>query len=131
MNPVRKALYNYLKNDTALVAAATGGIHHKVAPRGTKAPYLIYGRMSEVPMRTFDGPSLDKDVWMVKAVGEAEQAEDLDRIVQQLLDRATLFIPGKVSLDVYRLQVIDFSELVEGELIHHVGHEYKVDSEEG
>lgn len=130
-NPVRQALYNLLKSSPELVAACTNGMHHKKAPRGTQFPYLIYGRMSEVPVRTFDGPSLDKDVWMVKGVGEAEQAEGIDQLCRQLLDRATLFIAGRANLDLYRLSGFDYDETVEGEEVSHVGHEYKIDSEEG
>lgn len=129
MDPVRQALYDTLKNDKGLMALASG-VYLAKAPRSAVAPYIIYGRMSEVPTRTFDGPSLDKDVWMVKGVGEAAQAEDIALAVRQLLDRVTLPIAGKVSLDVYRVGRIEFSEDAEGEQIHHAGYEFKVDSEE-
>lgn len=130
MNPLRKALKELLSGDEALKKLATGGVHYKQAPKGAKPPYVIFGRMSEVPERAFDGPTLDHEVWMVKGVGEAAKVEDIDRRCRELLDNADLQIEGRRCLDVHRVGVIDFAETVEGERFDHVGHEYKIDSEE-
>lgn len=130
MNPVRRALAQKLKDDEALMALATGGVHFKQAPSGAKVPYVIFQRSAETGLRAFDGPTLDKGVWIVKAVGEAEIAEDIDRRCLQLLNNSTLDIEGYESLDVHWIGVIDYAETDEGERFDHVGHEYKIDTEE-
>jgi hypothetical protein len=131
MNPVRKALAVALKGDKALAALATGGIFHRLAGRGAVPPYVIFNKMSGVPAWTFAGPPMDKDVWLVKAVGQdRDVCEDIDRRCREILNGADLAIEGKAHQDLRHIADVDIDEVVEGERYNHVGAEYKLDSED-
>lgn len=130
MNEVREALHKHLKADVALKALATGGIFHATAKSGTVPPYVIFHKASGVPTRTFDGPPMKRDVWVVKGVGSREAAEDIDARCKEILNGATLNIEGKAHLDLFEIGDIDFSEVENGERYNHVGAEYKLDSED-
>lgn len=129
MNPIREALSKILKEDGQLKALATG-VYHRKAPSGAALPYVIFHKASGNPVRTFDGPSLDKDVWLVKGVGERDVSEDIDKRCKEILSRADLDIEGKVHQDLYPISDVDFDEVLNGERVNHVGAEYKLDSED-
>jgi hypothetical protein len=129
-NPIRVALFKLLSEDAKLKELATGGVHPKQAPNGATPPYIIFGNSGEGVVRTFgNGPSLDKEVWYVKGVGEVAVAEAIDARCQELLDGQELDIEGHHCHDVYRIGLIDYSENKDGERFDHVGHEYKIDTE--
>lgn len=130
MNPVRKALRDKLKEDPVLKELATGGVFHKKADPGVKPPYVIFHKASGNPTWTFGGPPMDREVWLVKGVGEREVAEDIDTRCKAILNRATLDLEGKAHLDLRHMADVDYDELDEGEIYNHVGAEYKLDSEE-
>lgn len=130
MNPVRKALADKLKGDAALKAVATGGVFHRKAPSGTVPPYVIFHKAAGNPLWSFGGPAMDKDVWLVKGVGERDIAEDIDKRCKELLNGADLAIEDKVHQDLRAISDVDYDEIVDGERIDHVGAEYKLDSED-
>jgi hypothetical protein len=131
MNEIRKALHDILSGDDDLAKLAIGGVHKNLAPPGTETPYIIISRPAETNLRTFDGPTLDKDVWVVKGVSNVTaEAEDIAEAVRKILDGASLVITGRDTKDVHRISGFDYTETVEGERFDHVGHEYKIDTEE-
>lgn len=129
MNPVREALAKMLKGDAGLKKLATGGIFHRLAPSGSTPPYVIFHKATGNPAWAFSGPSLDRDYWVIKGVGEREAAEDIDQYLRKLLDGADLTIEGKAHQDLRHMADVDYDEIVSGERIDHVGAEYKLDSE--
>lgn len=129
-NPVRVALKQLLVADADLLALATGGVFFKERKDGAKPPYVIFDKTSGVPTWAFDGPSMDRDVWLVKGVGARAIAEAIDKRLRQVLDHATLNIEGKAHQDIRRLSDIDFREIVDGERVDHVGAEFRISSEE-
>lgn len=127
---VREAIYQRLKSDAALLNIAKGGIHFQVAPAGTDFPYVIFQKMSGVPLDAFDGPSLDKDVWLVKGVGKSTRhAEEINERCLELLNGATLAITEKVNQDLRKIADVSYGEQNKGEVYRHIGAEYKLDSE--
>jgi len=131
MNPVRKALSEILKEDAQLKALATSGVFHRKVPSKTARPYVIFHKSSGVPTWAFDGPSMDKDVWLVKGVADdRDEAEDIDARCKALLNGATLNIEGKDHQDLRHINDVDYDEILDGERVNHVGAEYKLDSEE-
>jgi hypothetical protein len=129
-NPVRIALSEKLKGDATLESLAIGGIHHKIAPQGVKPPFLIFSKSSGIPTWAFDGPPMDREVWLVKGVGVRQVAEELDRRCKELLNGTTLDIDGKVHQDIRHIGDVDYDEIVEGERYNHVGAEYRISSED-
>lgn len=131
MNPVRKALAQILKEDATLKALAANGVFHRKADQGVVPPYVIFHKASGVPGWAFDGPPMDKDVWLVKGVAvDRDVAEDIDARCKALLNGATLNIEGKAHQDLRHISDVDFDEVLDGERVNHVGAEYKLDSEE-
>jgi hypothetical protein len=129
VNPVREALSKILKEDPVLKGLATGGVFHRIAPAGTETPYVIFHKASGVPIWAMDGPSLDREVWLVKGVGGREDAEKIDARCKEILTRATLAIKGKAHQDIRPIADVDMDEVTDGERYNHVGAEYKLDSE--
>lgn len=125
-DPVRIALVDLLKADLGIAT----GVHYGVAPSDAERPYIVIQKMDGTPLYAFDGPSLDKDVWFVKGVGSAAQAETINRRCQKLLRGTTLEIDGKENQDLRKIKDVDFVETEKGEEYHHSGAEYKLDSEE-
>lgn len=130
MNPVRKALHEILEGDPILKELATGGVFHRKADPGVKPPYVIFHKAAGNPLWTFDGPPTDKEIWLVKGVGERETAEDIDRRCKKILNGADLEIEGKAHQDLRHISDVDYDEPADGERYNHVGAEYKLDSED-
>lgn len=131
IDEVREALYELLKEDDTLKKVAVGGVHFQIAPAGTADPYIIFQKPSGVPMDAFAGPSLDKEVWLVKGVStKTRLAEEINKRCLALLNGATLTITGKENQDLRRIADVNYGEQDKGEIYRHVGAEYKLDSEE-
>jgi hypothetical protein len=86
--------------------------------------------MSGVPTDAMSGPSLDRDVWLVKGIGQAEAAEEIHERCYELLQKTTLNIAGREHQELRKVGDVDFLETDKGEDYHHVGAEYKLSSEE-
>lgn len=129
-NPVRDALATVLKGDKTLTDLATGGVYHRVADPDAVPPYVIFSKMSGVPTWAMSGPPLQRDVWLVKGVGERKVAEEIDARCRELLDRIDLQITGKVCQDIRTIGDVDYDEINSGEKYDHVGAEYKINSED-
>lgn len=127
-DPVRLALVALLKESDE-ISEVSKGVYYGVAPSDAKRPYTIVTKMAGTPMDAFDGPSLDKDVWLVKGVGSAAQAETINRRCQKLLRGATLEIEGRENQDLRKIADVDYPETEHGEEYRHSGAEYKIDSE--
>lgn len=125
-DPVRLAIVALLKENLGIAT----GVHYGAADPSDIRPYIIVTKMSGTPMEAFDGPSLDKDVWLVKGVGSAAEAETINRHCQKILRGATLAIDGKENQDLRKIADVDFVETEKGENYRHSGAEYKVDSED-
>ena len=128
-NPVRVALVTLLKEDSDL-SKVSNGVYYGAADATATRPYTIVQKMAGNPHDAFDGPSLDRDVWLVKGVGSAAQAETIDRCCQKLLRGATLEIEGKANQDLRKIADVDYVEAEKGETYRHSGAEYKIDSED-
>lgn len=128
-DPVRVALTKALKDDSELMELATAVFYEQI-PSSAERPYVVVSKMSGVPLYALDGPSLDKDVWLVKGIGSAAQAETLSGRIKKILRGITLEIEGKVNQDLRKIADVDFGETEKGEDYRHSGAEYKLDSEE-
>lgn len=128
-DPVRVALKEILQGDAQLKALATGGVFHLEPKAGAVRPYIIFHKASGVPSWAFDGPPMDRDVWLVKGVGPRDVVEDIDKRCKDLLNGADLDIEGKAHQDLRSISDVSFREVLDGERVDHVGAEYRVGSE--
>lgn len=130
MNPVRQAIWNALETDSGLHALATGGIFWRIAPSGTTVPICIYQKMAGTRMYTFSGEPLHEEVYMIKGVGFADDAEDIDEYCQGLLNNLAIELDGRsLALAPIAEGDLSYGEDVEGEHYEHVGTLYRVVTE--
>lgn len=129
MNPVRKALSDFLKADVELMETATA-VYHRRPEDGAVLPYVLFHKGAGTPTWSFDGPPLDRDVWRVMGVGDRDDAEVIGERVKKILNGATLAIEGKAHQDIRSIGDIDMDDDAKGERIDYVGAEFKLDSEE-
>lgn len=126
---IHAAIYTRLNGDATLKGLATGGIHHRLAPQGTEAPYVIFQRQAGTSLRTFAPGSTERAVWLVKSVcrgASATKAEEIDARCQALLDGVKLSPATGRALTVERHSAVEYGEASDGEQIHHVGSLYRI-----
>jgi hypothetical protein len=128
-NPVRVALAEILEEDKTLMGLVKG-VFFKERDKDVGFPIVIFHKSSGVPTWAFDGPPMDRDVWLVKGVGPRIQAEGIDKRVKEVLRNATLHIEGKAHQDIRQMSDVDFDEIVDGERVDHVGAEFRIYSED-
>lgn len=133
----RRALYGKLAGDTTLTtqlgtpaAGYTQNIYHDQAPDGASFPLVTISKSSGVPTGAFRDPSaVETDVWLVKAIARnstADPAEAISARIKVLLNDATLTISGAVCLFLRRESDVEYPEVVDGSLYHHVGSLYRL-----
>lgn len=90
---IRQAMYKLLTAHEPLTALLPGGLHHKRAPQGVVAPYMVYFRNNTQRVESFDGDSnlararFQFDIW-------AEDEEALEAIEEVLRE----YVHGKEFL---------------------------------
>jgi hypothetical protein len=128
---VRIGIYNKLNTSsvTSLLAAGSASLFHEVARPGAAFPYIIFTKVSGVPILRFGGNAMDNQIWLVKAVDRSEsasRAEDIAQAVDTLLDFGTLTVSGAINLATLRESDVDYPE-VDGDQVHrHHGSRYRV-----
>lgn len=128
---VREALYGVLDSDVQLTALATGGIHHRIAPDDTEPPYVVFFKMAGNRAYTFEGPPMHGQTWLVKGVGDAESAEDINSRCLTVLSNTALTVDGHLLLLAPMPNVdVDFADDTDGEHAEHVGTQYRIVVEE-
>lgn len=128
-NPIRIALMKFLKADPKLKELA-GGVFYRKAPQPKEVPYVIVSKAVGTPEWAFDGEPLDNEVWLVKGVGSANDAEAIDRRCKELLNRDTeLVAEGRDVKSIMAINDVDYEDDTDGEQYMHVGAEYRIHSE--
>lgn len=139
---VRKALYNKLSGDGTLNGYLGGtangyyrAIYFEQAPQGAGFPCVIFSRSSGVPVfQTFGttAPAFETDteVWMFKAVDQSTMAGTAElisaRMTELLHGAPPTITAGSAILYVRRESDIQYSEVTDGSIYHHVGSLYRV-----
>lgn len=129
MSALRTAIFEALDGDVALEDLVEDRIFHKVAPQGSTYPFVVFGKQAGTPQRTFRGPAVRSDLWMVKGVDRgpsASAAEEVDAALEAVLDDAELSVAGAELLYLRRESDLDYTEVLDGETFHHVGGLYRV-----
>jgi hypothetical protein len=127
-NPIRVAIKKLLAEDAVLKGIASG-VFSKVAPADTPFPYIIISKIGGTPERTFDGEPLQEQVWLVKGVGDASDAEAIDARCREILRAESLDMEGFKCKYAAWIKEVDYPEVEQGERHDHVGAEYRVTAE--
>lgn len=120
------------KADSALVAAATGGIWHEAADIGVTAPYMLFLQQSGTDTDTANAHRLfSRLLFQIVAVGPTAQYATLatiaDRIDALFTARSVALSVGGV-LESWRTQPIAYPEpLVNGKAWSRLGGLYQID----
>lgn len=136
MNAVGKALFTKLAGAsslTALLAAGTAGVFENVAPQNEDVPYVVFNAQSpSTPLYAFGSATvkLEDAIYQVKGITEGHSAAAAGTIADKIndaLNGATLTITGYTSLQIGRIQDIDYPEVVQGgKRFNHRGALYRV-----
>lgn len=130
-NPVRVALMKLLKAD-AILSDFSSGVYYGKAPQPKATPYVIVMKMAGTPTWMFAGTPMRDEVFLVKGVGNANEAEAIDRRAQKLLnpEDVDLEIDGRQFQDCRFINEVDYEDTTDGERFQHVGAEYRIQSKE-
>jgi hypothetical protein len=121
-----------MQADSALMAAATGGVYQDIAPLATVPPFVIVGCQAGTDVLTGNVVRLwTKLIFQIKAMGPATNYGALVTIADRIdaLFKRTGPVglsPGTV-LCCYREQELAISELVNGQQWSHLGGLYTID----
>lgn len=107
---VGAAIYELLKNDSAVNALVSGRIFPELAVEGDAAPYIVYSIVSNTPVDTKDSAPVDEAALEIFSVASTYAvANDLADKVRAALSRKT-----KVVFDTVTVQSIQYTnEVVE------------------
>lgn len=127
-----------MKADTALMAAATGGVHQGFAPIGTTAPYALVTKQSDRDVLTMNATRVFSHMLLqIKAVGLTSDYDTLEIIanrIDALFGREGASTPatGGIVLETYRESQISYEENTPpGAQISHLGGLYDIDLQQG
>jgi hypothetical protein len=121
--------------DSALVAAAAGGIFREYAPLDTVAPFVIVSQQAGTDVLTANAVRLFVSLLVqIKALGPSGQGGSYgilitiaDRIDALFKSVRSFGLSSGGVLDCYREQTIAYGELVNGQPWSHLGGLYRIE----
>ncbi len=121
-----------MRADSALVAAATGGIWQGFADIGVTAPYAQYSEQAGTDTITMNAKRLfSRLLLQIKAIGPANNYAALVVIanrIDALFGRVgSITLSPGVMLSCYREQPLSYEELINGAQWSHLGGLYHID----
>ena len=137
MNAVGKALFTKLTGAsslTSLLSAGTAGVFENVAQQNEDVPYVVFNAQSpSTPLYAFGNAAtvkIEDIIYQVKGITEGHSAAPGGTIADKIndtLNGATLTVTGYTSLQISRIQDIDYPEVVQGgKRFNHRGALYRV-----
>jgi hypothetical protein len=120
-------LYTTLNADSALLAAAPGGIWRNVANPGTATPFVVMSKQGGADTLTANAYRLiERESMLVKVIGPATAYAAIRTAatrVDTLLGRAAGPITSGSNLIMacYRTQTVSMGEIINGEAWDHLG----------
>ena len=123
-----------MQADTALMAAATGGVWNGTADIGTAPPFASFGRQSGIDVTTMTKVRLWAEILLqIKAVGPNSGYAALviiaNRIDELFKDRRNVGLPSGGILACYREQELAYEEpsLINGVAWSNLGGLYRIE----
>lgn len=124
-----------MKADSALMAAATGGVYREYAPVDTVAPFVIVSQQVATDVLTVNAVRLFVSILLqIKALGPSGPGGNYGALVT-IADRIDALFKSVRSVGLasggvlacYREQSITYSELVNGQPWSHLGGLYRIE----
>ena len=125
---IKRAIVQTLRTSAPLVAASSGGIHWRKAPRKVAYPFLVVSRVAAPIKRDWDQLEY-RTVWDVMAYADnSVEAEQLDTLAGEALNEAELTVDGQTTLLCQRSADIDGDADIddEGRQIFQIGGSYRI-----
>lgn len=125
---IKQAIVKQLRSSSPLVAALTGGIHWRVAPRKVSYPFAVVSRVAAPYKRDWDQVEIHS-LWDVFIYAEnSVDAENIDTLVSMALNEAELTVDGQTTLLCQRSADLPGGEDddAEGERIYQIGGSYTI-----
>ncbi len=124
-----------MQADSALMAAAVGGVYREYAQVDTVAPFVIVSQQSSIDVNTVNGIRLFTDkLMLIKAIGPSGPGGNFaalvticDRIDALFKNVRNVGLPSGGILACYREQEISYGELVNGQPWSHLGALYRIE----
>jgi len=124
-----------MRADSALIAAATGGVYLSFAPLDTVAPYVIFGRPSGSAVATVHQIRLFVHILLqIKAVGPSGPGGNFgvletiaNRIDALFKDRRNITLSSGGVLACYRESELEYPELVNEQPWENLGGLYHIE----
>jgi len=124
-----------MQADSALMAAATGGVFREYAPMDTVPPFALVVQQSSVDVNTMNGTRLFTNKLMqIKALGPSGPGGNYtalvticDRIDALFKNVRDIGLPSGGVLACYRESEIAYGEIVNGQPWSHLGALYRIE----
>ncbi len=122
-----------MRGDSALMAAAVGGVWEQFADISTPMPYvLIVAQVAGVDSLTSTAKRvMNRQMLQLKAIGPTSNYAALitiaDRIDVLFKDVRNVGLPAGVMLTCFREQILAYGEIVNGAAFSHLGGLYHID----
>src|SRR5258708_656211 len=124
-----------MQADSALMAAATGGVYREFAPMDTIPPYALVARQSGPDANTVNEVRVFVNILLqIKAVGPSGPGGNYatleiiaNRIDALFKDRRNVGLPSGVVLACYRESELAYGEIVNGQPWSNLGGLYHIE----
>lgn len=129
MNAVDAAIHSKLTGDATLMALATGGVYHRLAPAGTSTPFVIFNLQTGDATYTQGRLATREMYYLIKGIDEglsSKVAGQIDDRVIALLNDVMLTVSGYTMLHLRRSSDVEYVEVADGVSYQHVGGLYLV-----
>jgi hypothetical protein len=133
-NAFETAVYNKLAGASGLVTVLGGtAIYSRLAPQNADPPYVVFQVQSpSVPRWTMGGTAYENLLYTVRAVTEGPtlaQAGSIDHQINLALNDQSLTISGYTHMVCRRESGVDYTEIVDGKRLNHLGGIYRIQAD--
>lgn len=134
-DPVRVAIYEHMTADATLMALLPDGANSIWYAQADEKvpdlsmPIIIYFREPGSRQHTFDDRPTRWNPWVIKAVGNRNEADEIAARLCQIFYKVDLVPTAGEIFDLREVGDIEMTETVNGERYDHVGHIFRVASE--
>lgn len=127
MSAVDDGLVAALTGDSTLAGLAPGGIWQDIAQEAAALPYVIWSISLASDEPQFGSTAWEEGLYLVKGVAASKAASDaVAARIHALLQDATLTIAGYDSMDVHRVDRVNYTEADGAKRYYHAGGLYQV-----
>ena len=126
--PIQRSVVATFRGNAPLKAAIVGGIHEGFAPDRAKYPFLVYNVITAPYSDDWTGRMIVALVDVFAVSENPVDARNVDQLILNALDGATLTVDGQTSLICHRIG--DLPPLPqkdpEGKKIYQIGGSYEI-----